>query len=79
MAQHIKDLALSLQWCGFDPWPGTSACHGYEKNKIKQKGDSSPKCYNIHIKKGKSFPFIPIECFTPRCLVITVYLVQFQY
>ena len=22
MAQQVKDPALSLLWCGFDPWPG---------------------------------------------------------
>ena len=22
MAQWVKDPALSLQWLGFDPWPG---------------------------------------------------------
>ena len=21
MVQWVKDLALSLQWCGFNPWP----------------------------------------------------------
>ena len=22
VARRVKDLALSLLWCGFDPWPG---------------------------------------------------------
>ena len=43
MAQQVKDLVSLLQWlgsllwCGFDPWLGTSACHGHSQKKKKKK------------------------------------------
>ena len=33
MVQWIKDLALSLLLHGFDPWQGTSSCHGHGPKK----------------------------------------------
>ena len=37
MAQWVKDLALSLLWYGFSPWPqGTSTCQAWPKKKKKK-------------------------------------------
>ena len=45
MAQQVKDLALSLLWCGFDPrLPGleTFAWHGGEKKGMYHINSSDP-------------------------------------
>ena len=34
VAQQVKDLALSLLWCGFNPWPGNSAGCGVAKKML---------------------------------------------
>ena len=36
---QIKDLVLSLLWCSFDPWLGTSTCpeQAWPKKKKKKK------------------------------------------
>ena len=37
VAQWVKDPALSLLWCRFDPWPGNSACHRHGQKEKKKK------------------------------------------
>ena len=36
-AQWVKDLVLSLLWCGFKPGLGTSACYWLSRNKERKK------------------------------------------
>lgn len=37
VAEQAKDLALSLQRQGFDPWPGVSTCRGHAPPPCKKK------------------------------------------
>ena len=39
----VKDMALSLVWHRFDPWPGTFACCGHSKKKKKRKKEKKRK------------------------------------
>lgn len=45
--QHIKDLALSLLWCRFYPWPENVYMPGVQPKKKKKNGTELPKNYGL--------------------------------
>ena len=44
VVQWVKDPALSLLWCGFDPWPGKFHMLWVWQKKKKKKADWSSYC-----------------------------------
>ena len=50
----VKDLALSLLWLRFEPWPRKFTCCGCAKKKKKKKKKGRGR--NARITPGKSNP-----------------------
>ena len=58
MAQWVQDLVWSLQWHGFNPWPGNfPVAHRGQKKKKKKKAKSKHMCVClcIHIHTHSEF------------------------
>ena len=57
MAQQVKDLALSLLWHGFNPWP---------QNFPMPQAQGKKKKKDEIIPEGPEFLVLPLEFFSVR-------------
>ena len=79
MAQWAKDRALSLLWCGFNPWELLHAEIGAKKKKKKKKKMAESSRVFKRFNLMSSFPLAYLRIYCSRISRGSVYAYHIQY